>query len=129
MARLEILGSYYLCSSLTHSKFETNPRHRAPARRHRQRQVHRDAPGSGKVISLPPMSTACPRIRLTTAVMPNAPCPPADTPLPRCAADMAGNSGAFSLRRHHPRILSRNDLRRQHRPDCNGLIVGANVCW
>jgi hypothetical protein len=27
--------------------------------------------------------------------MPNAPCPPADTPLPRCAADVAGNSGPF----------------------------------
>jgi hypothetical protein len=26
MARLEILGSYSLCSSLAHSKFETSPR-------------------------------------------------------------------------------------------------------
>jgi hypothetical protein len=36
---------------------------------------------------------------------------------------MAGNWGAFSLRRNHPRILSRNDPRRQHRPDCDGLII------
>jgi hypothetical protein len=59
MARLEILGSYGLCSSLTHSKFETNlsrERQLEGIAKGKSTGIHRDL---GKVISLPPMSTAC----------------------------------------------------------------------